>query len=238
MHDPMVVAFEIKSPFKSKKGDRKTIITIWHNDPEKDGTDDSCGWFIRLRHTNKELYEQIVKDFEFNFKNNYWFSADGVPLFSTSAIVLEMYSTALWKVVNHSRRKRDRFMRKYLYQILHFAENPTDSLSGDITNEYRYRLIQHDRSQVDSQEERIRSLASVVYCDILRKMQKWYQHPRWHIHHWEIQFIPFQRLKRRYWDKCSICGKRGFKGNAMSDWDGTKVWHEECENSAIVKPAM
>src|SRR5438270_11469354 len=54
MHDPMTVAFEIRSPIKRKsnlwpKGYRKSLITIWHVDPETDGTDDSCDWFNRKR---------------------------------------------------------------------------------------------------------------------------------------------------------------------------------------------
>lgn len=34
MYDPWTVAFSLY-PF----------LTIWHKDPEKDGTDDSCDWF-------------------------------------------------------------------------------------------------------------------------------------------------------------------------------------------------
>lgn len=51
MYDPMTVAFEIKSPFRkpskyhSKGYWRPALITIWHVDPEKDGTDNSCDWF-------------------------------------------------------------------------------------------------------------------------------------------------------------------------------------------------
>jgi hypothetical protein len=49
MHDPMVVAFDIKRPWAAKKrllGGFKyypTLIRIWHVDPETDGTDRSCG---------------------------------------------------------------------------------------------------------------------------------------------------------------------------------------------------
>lgn len=50
MHDPMTVAFEIKSPINRrsewfKDGYRETLVTIWHVDPETDGSDDSCDWF-------------------------------------------------------------------------------------------------------------------------------------------------------------------------------------------------
>ena len=50
MHDPMTVAFEIRYPWHDKptktwpKGYRHSFITIWHKDPETDGTDDSCDW--------------------------------------------------------------------------------------------------------------------------------------------------------------------------------------------------
>jgi hypothetical protein len=50
MHDPMTVAFEIRSPFGRKstlfpKGWHAPVITIWHVDPEVGGDDDSCDWF-------------------------------------------------------------------------------------------------------------------------------------------------------------------------------------------------
>jgi len=165
----------------------------------------------------------------FNFKNNYWFTEEGMAIFSTSGILLEMYSHACWIYFNRNRRKKMKFMRKYLVDILH-AENPTDSMHRAITSEMYYRTVEHDRSIVESREERIRSFASIIYGDIMRKMRPWYKHPRWHIHHWEFQFHPFQNLKRRYWDKCCVCGKRGFKGSAFADWNGTKLWHEECDD--------
>lgn len=231
MHDPCTVAFEIKSPFKDKNNYRPSIITIWHVDPEKDGTDDSCGWFLRNRHGDKKVFEEIVKEFEFNFKHNYWFNKDGMPIFSTSGILLEMYSHACWIYFNRNRSKKMKFMRKYLIDILQFAENPTDSMHTQITSEMYYRTVEHDRSKVESRDERIRHFASVVYGDIMRKTRPWYKHPRWHIHHWRIQFHPWQNIKRRYWDKCCVCGKRGFKGAACGDWNGTKLWHMECNDA-------
>src|SRR3974377_2148720 len=77
MHDPQILAFDIKYPWWQSKpwpkkfqhsgsdrfawkrmsekeqrgcephwpqGYRDTFVNIWHVDPEKDGTDDSCGW--------------------------------------------------------------------------------------------------------------------------------------------------------------------------------------------------
>jgi len=51
MHDPMTVAFEIRRPWPerriwaNKKWYWPNWITIWHVDPETDGSDDSCDWF-------------------------------------------------------------------------------------------------------------------------------------------------------------------------------------------------
>lgn len=186
MHDPMTVAHEIKWPFKDKFGYRKSLITIWHVDPEKDGTDDSCGWFPRSRHGDAEVLRKIQSEFLFNFKHNYWFTKDGYRHFSTSGIVLNMYSSAAWEVFKHNRTKRRDFLNKHLFDILHFAENPFDSIGDAIIGKYGDKI----------NEEAISRLASTVYGDILRKTRPWYKHPKWHIHHWKLQ-IHWPRLFKR-----------------------------------------
>lgn len=237
MHDPMWVAHEIYLGSKKKRNGhyRTPLVTIWHVDPETDGTDDSCGSFIRSRHINQELFHKVQSEFEFNFKHNYWFNEAGYPVFSTIATVLNMYSAAAWQVFmwnnngnpsGKARKQYKRFMQRHLFDIIHFAENPTDSLFTHITMKYG----------VEPKEERIRSFTSIVLADIMRKIRPWWKHPRWHVHHWSIQFHPWHRLKRRYWDKCCICGKRGFKGDAHSDWDGTRIWHGECDRG-LQKPS-
>ena len=51
MHDPMTVAWEVPNPFAKRwdwEGarwrDRDKLVVIWHVDPERDGSDDSCDW--------------------------------------------------------------------------------------------------------------------------------------------------------------------------------------------------
>jgi hypothetical protein len=68
MHDPMTVAFEIKSPIKRKSelcpnGYRSSIITIWHVDPEMDGSDDSCDWFGNRRTKANGWYPAALDDY-------------------------------------------------------------------------------------------------------------------------------------------------------------------------------
>lgn len=185
MHDPMTVAFEIKSPFKNKYGERKTLITIWHVDPCNDGTDDSCGWFMRSRHGDQKKINEIKKEFEFYFKHNYWFDKEGKQIFSTIGTMTLMYSTATWIYFERNRKKQKQFMEKHLYDIIQFAENPIDCGGDSITNKWN-----------ETTEDRFGHMAGMVFSDICRKSRRWYQHPKWHINHWKIQFR-FIKFKKR-----------------------------------------
>lgn len=236
MHDPHTLAHEINIPWF--KGKKIRIASIWHIDPEKDGTDDSCGWFMRARHGDPKMREKIEKAIAFGFDRTFTsessnhtynvglFAPDGTPAMSVHAIVLNMFYTAIHAYFNSDWKKSKKWMQENLFEILNFAENPVDSMRDDITGFYRIPC-----GEPWKRDEKIKSFTSTIYGWILRKERKWYQHPRWHIKHWEIQFHPWQNLKRRYWDKCSVCGKRGFKGAAISDWYGTKRWHQECDTT-------
>jgi hypothetical protein len=203
MHDPMTVAFEIKSPFKRKskffpEGYRNTLVTIWHVDPEKDGTDDSCGWFMRARHGDARVLEKIAKRFETDWdrtwtydpsedceaedktKRTYacgFFNPNGMPRLSVQGIVLNLFFLAAIEVFS-TRKKAYAFCQKNLFEIMLFAENPFDSLHDGLTLKY---------GNDTRREDRIASMASTIYGWILRATQPWYRHPRWHFWHWKIQ---------------------------------------------------
>lgn len=232
MHDPQTVAFEIRIGSKYKKDGnyRSPLITIWHVDPEKDGTDDSCGRFIRPRHVNQDVLKEIQKEFDFNFKHNYWFDTEGKQIFSTIGTLMLMYECASWIHFKQNKKKKDAFMRKHCANIIHFAENPIDCAGNAITGKF---FLSTGTSLLA--DHRFSGMAGMIYSDILRKERKWYQHPKWHIHHWSFQIHPIQNLLRRYWHKCCICGKRGSKTSFMADWDSTKRWHQECDGS-VSKP--
>lgn len=236
MHSPETLAFSIKNPFikKDKHGYRPSLISIWHKDPCTDGTDDSCGWFIRLRHADKDVYEKIVKEFESEWDRTFtsedsgytyncgWFNPEGENILSVQGIVFNMYLYAAKIVLNPYGKisptkawsKAWKFMDKYRSQIMYFAENTRDSMRDVIVR--KFAIGCNEKYTVEKRNEFIRECAKIIYTDILRKTRKWYQHPRWHIRHWEIQFHPLQNIKRRYWDKCCECGKRGFKGSAIT----------------------
>lgn len=242
MHDPMTVAFEIRYPWRKygkrgqtefEKSYRESFITIWHKDPEKDGTDDSCGWFVRARHGDAETLRQIVADFEYEWDSEHggWFDKSGKPKMSVIATAINLFWRAAWLHFGKDRDKAQAFMKRNLFDIMFFAENPVDSLNWSITNKYG----------VERREDRITGMASCIYGWILRADRPWWRHPRWHFWHWRLQIHPWQQLRRRFWDRCCKCGKRGFpKGvGAMGDWSGTRLWHDTCDESCVaVKAAV
>ena len=78
MRDPATVAFQIKYPWSSKpsgfykKGYRASFITVWHNDPCTDGSDDSCRWtWPKLTKEEDNKAENLI-DNEFD-NLEHWF---------------------------------------------------------------------------------------------------------------------------------------------------------------------
>lgn len=256
MHDPSTLAFEVKIllPWRVRtiwKDGRKewatwTLCNIWHEDPESDHTDDSCGWFPRARHGNQELRKKIAKEFEFDWDRNYksesgrlyltsLFDPNGNPNMSTHGIVLNLFWTAAFYFFKQNHRKANRFMQRNLWDILFFAENPTDSLRNEIARVF-YDPAEHKPSQKERErKERIKEMADLIYGWILRKQRPWWKHPKWHIWHWRIQIPLLQKFKRAFIDRCAKCGK-GFRFGEIpiGSWSGTQIWHDRCDDSAKV----
>jgi len=263
MRDPMTVAFEIKYPWKSrykikdgtiqKSEYRNSFITIWHVDPERDGTDDSCGWFIRKRHLDQKMLEKITKDFEMEWDRTFcsstcddgyepepdekpdhtvyscgWFHPNGDPHLSVIGITINMFWRAAYNCLGY--KKANKYMSNNLWNIVHFAENNVDSLHDSITR--KFEKGNNEEQTKYKRDERISSMASIIYAYIMRDVLPWYKHPRWHIHHWNIQIHPLQRVLRYLFKRCDKCGKRfGYKESPMSSWDGDSLWHSSCDDS-------
>ena len=214
MHDPYSMVFDLGN-----------ILTIWHKDPERDGTDDSCGWFIRSRHCDQTKLKRIASDFAYQWSHGIpygWFAENGEPNFSPQAIVIGMFRVAANIHFGHWSDRANEFLAEHAFEILFFAENNCDSLCTFITQHY-------GRDPQDTVSSRSMEAAQIVYSWICRADRPWWRHPRFHFWHWKIQFHPWQRLRRRWWDKCCLCGKRGFKGDAMGSGNGDKIWHQECD---------
>lgn len=278
MHDPQTVAWEIKSPFKRPnslfpKGYRNTIVTIWHVDPEKDGTDDSCGWFMRERHGDPKMLERIEKAFESDWDRTWTykpsedcdaedgqvektyscglFHPNGKPHMSVQGIVIQLFFQAAGQYFDKTGNGRNwdksrRWMQDNLFEIMQFAENPVDSLHDCITMKFG------DEAEADSssdfqrarkRKQRIHAMAATIYGWILRKEQRWWKHPRWHIHHWRIQIHAIQLFKRWAFSRCCKCG-HGFTWGyspVTNNWNSKgprwfcsepDVYHSDCNQPA------
>ena len=242
MYDPSTVAHEIKSPFRRApdkfwpKGYRSTLVTIWHEDPEADGSDDSCGWFIRARHLDKALRERVRKEFRFNWTwSAGWFDAEQRPKFSSAAITLLMVQRAAYEYFGGSWPKTERFVQRHLAEILLFGENGTDSMHDIITNRWR---------STASADERANESADIILAWVARHDRPWWRHPRWHVHHWRIQVHGVQAFKRWAFSRCEGCGKRFPWGYAPTShqWSGggprwfrgePGVYHNECSTEKV-----
>lgn len=257
MHDPMTVAFDIKRPWPrvtTQPFERKiwgrfywpTWVTIWHVDPEADGTDDSCGWFKRARHLDPAYLERVRQDFEFHWDRDRhcWFSdtRDQLPRLSTISITLHMfraaakaYYTGRW-FDPHGWKGMRRFMRRHLDEVLTFAEAPLDSMRPFIEQVYG--------PTEDTREDRIRDAAATVAACVVRWEQPWYRHARWHVWHWRLQVHPVQAFKRWAFSRCAGCGRRFTWGYSpvSHSWNGTGprwfrsedgVYHSDCSNVRV-----
>ena len=229
MHDPKSVAFDIYLGSKQKKNGhyKSPLITIWHNDPETDGTDDSCGWtFPKITKAENEYLDKVSKD---QYPQMF---ARKIALIEEASYASICYNQDTYGVIywmwRHFNKKFNKVAWQYgkdlsvkeLNCVYNLATNPVDN-------------FQHHKC---NGEKQFREMIYLIYRCWKRFHRKWYQHPRWHIHHWSIQIHPLQNLKRRYLDKCCICEKRGFKGSAIGDWGGTKLWHQEFDDSYKTAP--
>lgn len=217
-------------------------ISLWHVDPCRDGSDDSCGRFKRSRHGDKEVLRRIEKRFEEDWdrtwtydpsedgdgtpeemqagKRTYprgYFHPEGIPRFSVTGIVLNLFFLT---AVEHFKcdgrtgwEKAKRFMRNNLFDILIFAENPTDSLFDSLNSTF---------GDDNRRDERITQTASIIYGWVLRADQKWWQHPSWHVHHWRVSISAVHKLKRWLFHRCLKCKKRiSLRGSPVChSWDG------------------
>lgn len=229
MHDPMTVAHEIYLGRKVKKNGhyKSPLITIWHVDPENNTlgcrSDDSCGWFSPpYTAEEKATIEKLAKS-QYSQIFARQVAQDEGKSYAYICYNQDTYGAVYWswRALKALGKKGWQYGKtlsaKEIDAIYNLATNPVDNVQSTV------RSIRNEQQFID--------FFFIVWRLYRRFNRKWYQHPRWHIRHWKIQFHPIQNIKRRYWDKCCVCGKRCFKSSAIGDWDGTKLWHQECDTS-------
>lgn len=189
-------------------------FTLWHVDPETDGSDDSCGWSgPKLTEADKKIIADMMRDEQQcpwvrtaqthvrDPRYQYPEARPGDGL----ALILMAYGEAAWKA---DRRQMNAVL------IAEAMELAT----------HRYDNLMH----VVCEPERLFACALRHYR---RARRRWWQHPRWHVRHWQLQIHFMQQLRRWLFDRCASCGGRFSWGYCpTSDWNGTRVWHSDCSN--------
>jgi hypothetical protein len=159
MHDPMTVAFR---PNK--------FVTIWHVDPELDGSDDSCGYTYPKagKELRDKLNKQATTEFPFFFSEDY----ASINLYHGATAYEVIY--AIWAQIRWSFYRKQVTPREII-AILDSAANPNDNLRSCV-----------DRAKHELKE--FQRLYWLVWRVQARVNRKWYQRPKWHVKHWRIQF--------------------------------------------------
>lgn len=244
MHDPMTVAFQIRYPWpwpRMSAGKivlrRDSFITVWHVDPERDGTDDSCGWF--RPHLTKDQ-KSTLKHLGYCETERPWFKRERAkePLNPSDAEALlrgALIATARAIGISLTIKAATRLA----CELLH---NPMDNMRGSLC-----LLPGWDTNFKTEEKSARRDLSDAFFLNLgrllLGRRRPWWKHPRWHLWHWEFQVHPTQALKRWLFSRCCRCGK-GFTWGyspTSGSWHGggprwfkseENIYHHDCDRPA------
>lgn len=194
---------------------------IWHIDPEQkvegQRRDDSCGWFDRRPGEYADAVRYLLSDQSLMHEINLvlarrvetlapfykdiserQISYPRLSAADTLAVCLmvsrELELRRWWngqdgKGGTHSSWLLKTFTKRRNVdsEALDLALNPLDNLSS-----------------IDQPESLVRLIAGALH----RRFKPWWKHPRWHVHHWQMNFDLPRNLRRMLIDKCGTCGKR------------------------------
>ena len=213
------------------EGYRESFITIWHKDPERDGSDDSCGYtYPKLTDQQRERLRNAAWH---EGQHSHFLACTGKEWDGTYAEAVSLYEGLVLFVCEVLRIKVSMdFIRRYAVGYIHRPD------CCPRTGVFCFLPGYHTNNPKDSKEARQEHFTGIL-CGVARgvlyELRPWWKHPKWHIWHWRIQ-IPFlQQLKRVTIERCAKCGRR-FSWNecVIGSWSGTQIWHDRCDDSAKV----
>lgn len=247
MHDPQVVAFEIKAPWFRRwaNGEKyhPTLVTIWHVDPEKDGSDDSCGWsFPKLTKAQRKR----IKDWAWHEGHYPHFLREESKEWTGSIAEVESLYRGVVMLTARCIGLRMSFDEASAYTVERVHNGGVDGVSRNFCWLPGWHCNGKDHHEKRS--DHFAGIMAGIARDLLRRRRPWYRHPRWHVHHWKLQIHVTQQLKRWLFSRCASCGGRftyGYSPTSHS-WYGTgprwfrserDVHHSECAGRNVSKEA-
>jgi len=240
MHDPMTQAFQICLWYRIGKLGNKPwrywvpIVTVWHVDPEKDGSDDSCGWsYPRCTKEQSDRLKTLAQD----EAHDPWFQKEKGKRHHSPT---EMETLARQAILLTARVLR---VNVTLEQATLWAVEMLNCSYDNIRGDFSFLAGWHSNNPNDTEDSRQYHAEGLFFtCAriILRNKRRWYQHPKYHFWHWKLQMHPLQAFKRWAFSRCQKCGGRFAWGYCpvSTSWDGGPKWfrseryieHSDCGN--------
>lgn len=202
-----------------REGYRESFITIWHVDPERGGSDDSCGFsYPRLNKKQLERLKYLASD---EASHPYFMRRGGRTWVGSRQEAEALYRGLVLQVA-----WRLDLSITFDEAAKHAAEHIHHSRGIDGANTLCFEPGYHSNSQEDTpwwRERHFHSIVCGIARELLRARRPWYRHPRWHLHHWKIQVHSLQTFKRWAFSRCCSCGKRFTWGYCPTSdsWHGT-----------------
>ena len=230
MYDPNTIAFIIHYPWKDAPskhfphGYRHPFITIWHVDPESDGTDDSCGWSApKPTEEDRKLIGGLA---EWDVQSERFFSSPSIQYRSVVEDPDYFYRKATmgdclgltieaWKKIKTSKIGNSELTTKEMNEVFDLAVCSNDNIRSVIT-----------ANEPKPAEDIVRSFLFCVLRAFNRCHRPWWRHPRWHVAHWRFQIHPWEHFKRMF-ERCDGCGKRFSYGYAPT-LGANGTFHQDC----------
>lgn len=204
------------------------FFTLWHVDPEKDGSDDSCGWsYPRLTKQQMDRLDNLA----WWEAREPWFMAQrakkyndparaeclirGIIVFAAKVLEVKMTWESICKMA------------------CELTHNGCENFRGSLC----YLPGYHSNFETDTPKHREECFKSSLYSIgqvILRSKRPWYKHPKWHFWHWQLQVHLWDAWKRWMFARCYVCGK-GFcwKESVVGrGWDAPEIAHLRCVNGS------
>jgi hypothetical protein len=201
-------------------------VDVWHIDPEHivpgRRRDDSCGWFARdLTPPIQKAVDEIMAAHNEGLRRMIegaimrraphdarYPSLKRMPVGDGYALAI-MVLGYIDRIATHDRTGRWR---------------KTDAASAKVAR-LAYEITLNDVDtvlDVETVEQFVNSLAQ----HYRRAVRPWWEHPRWHVHHWKINFHLLRNLRRMV-EPCATCRKPlGFGYCPTADSRGSH--HSEC----------
>ena len=227
-------------------GYRETFIQVWHCDPCRGGSDDSCGW-AWPKITKKQLV--ALENVAWGEGRNPHFLTHRDKHWSGTAMEAECLHRGLALLVC-----RVLHIKLSFDQISRWAAERTHVTNdvGKCGDAFCYLPGYHSNRVNDTEADRERHFVGVL-CSVARQLldlkRPWWDHPRWHFWHWQVWCVPMTHLKRWLFSRCCKCGKRFRWGYApvTHQWDnegprwfrGEKnVFHDKCHDPGTPEVAQ